>query len=107
MPEFKYVSYAVFLLMVAFFVSLFGAGSVLTYEKPSMSSGNPLDVLKNTLGEFGSMFIKLLLFSAFDFAPSPFNAILNTLFGFMAWISMLFLLYFVITFIVKLIKPFG
>jgi len=107
MPEFRYISYAVFLMMIAFFIAVFGTGGLISIEKPSMQSGNPIDILKNTLAEFGKMFAKLLLFDAFSFAPAPFNAVLNVIFGFLAWTSMLFILYFIITFIVKLIKPFG
>jgi len=107
MVEFRYISYAVFLMLVIFFTSLFGYSEITSYEKPSLSSGNPIDVLNNTLQQFAMIFVKLLLFDAFSFAPQPFAAILNTLFGFAAWLSMLFILYFIITFIVKLIKPFG
>ena len=109
MVEFRYFSYIVLLFLMLFFLSLFTYGSISPVEKPSMpSSSNPLDFLKNVLGQIGLMFVKLMMFNAFTgIAPSPYDLLLNALFGFAAWFLMFFLLYFLISFIVKLIKPFG
>ena len=107
--EFRYFSYMVLLFLMLFFLGLFTYGSISPVEKPNLpSSSNPLDFLRNVFSQIELMFVKLMMFNAFTgIAPSPYDLLLNALFGFVAWFLMFFLLYFMISFIIKLIKPFG